>query len=447
MSTKTDPILLSLSVLLQLEQAARHAESQRELAFLFVNDSRQLLSYHQAFFWRFDDFGRRKIELASNVSEIDPHSKTALALLDLLGWVSGQDAASGIHPFTSADLPSELRSFWESEGFSPYLLAVPMKTAHGVDMGGLLFASAEPWNQAHMTLVEKLADAYVHAWVALEGPRRKKQVLSHFRNNWRRYAAGAAFLLLFPFRQYVLVPAEVVAKEPFIVSAPVSGVVHAVTVRPNVEVKKGDLLFELDGTDFLNRLNVAKKAFDVVEAEYLKNSQQAFNCESCRAKLPELAASMEKQRAEVAWVSAQFEQSRVLSPVKGVAIFSDQNDWRGRPVSVGERVMMVADPSDTRLQISMPVSDAIAIENDTDVVFYSNVNPLDSYSAKISSTSYEAFPTPEQVLAYRLYASFEGKEHPRLGMRGTAKVYGARAPLIYYLLRRPAVWLRRTLGI
>lgn len=445
MTPDTDPRLLSLSSLIQLEHSARHAESQRELAFLFVNDTKQLLDYRQAFFWRWDDLGRKRVELASHVSELDPNSQLVRWMLQVIEWQYEKDAGA-MAAFTAMDLPDALREGWDAT-MAPYVLAVPLKGAAGADIGGLILAGESPWNQAHMTLAERLADAYGHAWAALDSSRRRKQIVGHFRQHWRRYAVAVGLFLLLPVRQYVLVPAEVVAKKPYVVAAPIPGAVKEVDVQPNHAVRKGDVLFTLDDTELGNRVIVAKKAYDVAQAEYLKNSQQAFNCDSCKAKLPELAAVMEKQRAEVDWVSAQLDLSRITAPVAGVAIFTDQNDWRGRPVSVGERVMLIADPVDTRLQISMPVGDAISVEPDTPVVFYSNVSPLDSYDGKIVTAAYEASPTPDQLLAYRIFAEFAEHDRPRLGMRGTAKVYGGRAPLVYYLLRRPAAWLRRTLGV
>ena len=192
---------------------------------------------------------------------------------------------------------------------------------------------------------------------------------------------------------------------------------------------------------------MAQKAYEVAQAEYLKNAQDAFACDACRGRVPELQARMEKERAQVEWAQAQLDRSRIMAAVDGIAVFSDPNEWRGRPVSVGERVMMLAQPDHTRLRVTVPIADAIAIDAGTDVVFYLNINPLDSYDAKVVQTSYEATLQPDQTLAYVLIADFAGKNVPRLGLRGTAKVYGARAPLLFHVLRRPFSWLRRTLGV
>ena len=63
-------------------------------------------------------------------------------------------------------------------------------------------------------------------------------------------------------------------------------------------------------------------------------------------------------------------------------------------------------------------------------------------------TSYEAEVSPDDILAFRLKASFgEGTALPRIGLKGTAKIYGNRVPLFYYLMRRPISAVRQTLGL
>jgi len=51
-------------------------------------------------------------------------------------------------------------------------------------------------------------------------------------------------------------------------------------------------------------------------------------------------------------------------------------------------------------------------------------------------------------LSYKLVSSFEGnKKKPRIGLRGTAKVYGSRVILFYYLFRKPITFIRQLIGI
>jgi hypothetical protein len=64
----------------------------------------------------------------------------------------------------------------------------------------------------------------------------------------------------------------------------------------------------------------------------------------------------------------------------------------------------------------------------------------------LQRAAYEAQPTPGGQLAYRLDARFD-EAPPRIGLRGTAKLFGERAPLALYLLRRPLAGLRQSVGL
>ena len=80
--------------------------------------------------------------------------------------------------------------------------------------------------------------------------------------------------------------------------------------------------------------------------------------------------------------------------------------------------------------------------------FFQNVAPLSALEAQLTEVGYEAEQTVDAGLAYVLRAEFDpGTEPPRLGLRGTAKVYGEQVPLGYYLARRPLASLRRLLGM
>ena len=64
------------------------------------------------------------------------------------------------------------------------------------------------------------------------------------------------------------------------------------------------------------------------------------------------------------------------------------------------------------------------------------------------SFSYEARQTKTGGLAYRLRGRIEGdlNNGARLGVRGTAQISGGRAPLAFYLFRRPLAAMRQWLG-
>ena len=137
----------------------------------------------------------------------------------------------------------------------------------------------------------------------------------------------------------------------------------------------------------------------------------------------------------------------VRSGVSGTAVFSDASELAGRPVSLGEKIMTLADPQKTSLKILLPVQDAIDVSVGSDVGFFMYAMPEKARKATVSFVSYEAEPVPEGFLAYRVKADFKEQAPYRIGTRGIAKIYGRRVPFAYYALRRPLSALRRWFGI
>ena len=110
--------------------------------------------------------------------------------------------------------------------------------------------------------------------------------------------------------------------------------------------------------------------------------------------------------------------------------------------------MTVADPADVALTIYVSPDDAIALDKGALVKIYLNVSPLATFDAIVIQASYETGMSPEGHPAYIVKATFApGEAPPRLGLKGTAKIYAERVPLIYYLLRKPLRTLRHAVGI
>jgi len=140
-------------------------------------------------------------------------------------------------------------------------------------------------------------------------------------------------------------------------------------------------------------------------------------------------------------------RTELKAPHAGIAVFSDVNDWIGRPVTIGERILMIADPEQVELEVQLPIADAIKLELGAEVQFFLNVDPANPVTASLYYSAYQAEVTPDDMLAYRLKATFTPTTKlPRIGLKGTAKVFGAKVPLIYYILRRPLATLRLWIG-
>jgi hypothetical protein len=438
----SDSRLLGLTSILQLERDARHAESVTELGFLIVNDTRKLLPYRQALLWALDDAGEVRLVSGAGASEIEPHSPYIVWASRLLRALAVADLRAP-RALVAKDL--EAVADWP-EFCASHMLLQPLVSPRGELVGGLLLAADQPWEEGQRLLLERLADAYAHAWAALQGGRRPLNLRALLTRRRKQLLFAAAVILLFPVRQSVVAPASVAPRHPVVVAAPMPAVISEVLVQPNQTVVAGQPLFSFDDTDVDGRVEVARKSLDVARAELVKNMQQAYGCDDCRARIPVLRAEAEQREVELEYARSMQERSVVRAEVAGTVVFRDRNDLLGKPVSVGERIMLLAQPADSWLQVQLAAQDAITLNPGADIRFFLNTDPLASYKARLVQTSYEAEQTAQDVLAYTLMADFTGDKKPRLGLRGTARVYGGWVPFSYYILRRPLAWLRQHMG-
>jgi multidrug resistance efflux pump len=257
-----------------------------------------------------------------------------------------------------------------------------------------------------------------------------------------------ALIALIPVRLSALAPAEITPLRPIPVTSPVDGVVREIVVKPNEVVKADQLLAVLDDTSLRNRLELATKALDIARADLQRATFKSFSDEASRLELQVLSARMQEKGAEVTFLQELLGKSKLYAPQGGLAIFPGQEEWRGRPVQVGERVMLIADPSVIDVTIYLPPEDAVELEPGADVNLILHVDPLSSLDATIERASYEATLAPDGTLAYVVRARLRsGQGLPRIGLRGTAKIYAGRVTLGYYLLRKPLAFVRRSLGV
>jgi multidrug resistance efflux pump len=438
--------LLSITGLVQLEKRIRHAATVEEFGFLVVNETHALVRFRQAVLWRRTNVGDGKVVAVSGLALPDADAPFLVWLRKVLKATAGRRE---IEPVDARQLPPEMGDEW-ADWLPPHGLWVPLDRSDEERLGGLLLVRDEPWTDHDRHLLSYLGDAYAHAWSALQGRRPD-------RGNWLFRRKGKLGLLVvamlaglawMPMRQSVLAPAEVIPKQPVVVRAPIDGVVDRFEVLPNQLVTEGQVILSLDPARLQNRLDVARKAYEVGEAEYRQAAQQAVFDPRSKAQLAILQGRMEQSAAEVAYLEGLLLRIEVKAPRNGIVIFDDVNDWIGKPVAIGERILVVADPHETELEIHVAVGDAIAVEEGTDVSLFLNVDPQNPIGGKLSYASYQANPVPDGSLAYRLKADFGDKAAAlRIGLKGIAKVYGEQTTLFYYIMRRPLAGLRQRLGL
>jgi hypothetical protein len=440
--------LFGLSTLVQLGKRARHAATAQELAFVMVNETNVLVPYRQAVLWRREAKGRGQVVAISGSAVVERNAPITLWLNRALARLD-PGPAEAPRPVGAADLSGALGEEWV-EWLPAHALWVPLAVDSTHVLGGLLLAREQPWSDGERHIAGELADSFAHAWAGFLGGRRRSLVSRIWSGRrFLKFAIAAAVIgsMFLPITLSALAPAEVVPFKPTIVRAPLEGVVDHFTVEPNAPVRQGETLLELDPRAIQNKLDVAGKALAVAEAEYRQAAQEALFDDKSRAKLTVLKARADQRRTDVSYAQSLLDRIHVTAGRDGLALFDDPNDWIGRPVTIGERLLEIADPTQGELEIWLPIADAITLKPGAEVEFFLNISPGSPLHATLRQTSYAATLSPANLLGYRLKATIDDAGHmPRIGLRGTAKIYGEKVTLFYYLARRPLAAARQFLG-
>ena len=443
------PTNTALSALLQLEGMVRAAQTQEELQFFIVNETRRLVPYRQAILLTPPTPSTQsyQVRAASSVPVVDrtvPLMQwTERLIRDLRQASTGAD----ILHVTEAECPAELRPDWKE--FTPgYGLWCPLKHPKGEILCGLWLTKDQPWTDHEVTVLQRLSEAYAYAWRAV-GPsnsRRWRWGLS--RTTTWILAVVALGALAIPVPMSTLAPAKIVAKDPLIVSAPIDGVIAEIPVLPNTVVSEGQVLFKYEDTTFRSEYEISERNLDVAMAQYRRAAQGSFVEAAQKADVPLLKAEVELRETERTYARERLTKVEVKAEQAGLLVYTDKSDWIGKPVVVGQRIMELANPQQLEVRIDLPVEDAIVLREGASVTLFLNANPFSSVPATVSHASYHAEVLPNNTLAYRVTAQLEqGSSELRIGWQGSAKIYGERVALFTYLFRRPISAIRPWIGL
>ena len=201
--------VVGLSRLLQLEWEARQATSMDDIAFLAVNETRQMVNFDRAMLWL---PWQRRVRAVSGVSAVErtaPFTQWADRVARHMGR---QRTTADFTLITEDILPRSLRSDY-SEWSPGTLFWLPLRIDDAARDGGLLLMRSEPFDESEIQVLVRLAATFSHALSLLRLRRRgnvQRRGKRLFGRIWLPLAAAAAIAALFiPVRLTILVPAQV----------------------------------------------------------------------------------------------------------------------------------------------------------------------------------------------------------------------------------------------
>jgi HlyD family secretion protein len=440
-----------ISQYIDLEIEARRCATIEALRYAIVNSTRKLAHFEQAFIAEPALQGGWTITAASSVVSVD---RNADAVQALLAWIETSGTGASREP-KLANLSSAVRtpaSHVTAEAVAfPYAFWLPIKARDGRILAALIALKAENWRPQHSTLLLPLADAYGHAWEALAPKTQMTAQRIRSSLTKSRVAIGAALIALVaafvPVPLSALAPAEVVAANPMLVTAPIDGVIGEIFVAPGTWVEAGAPLVRFIDVKLRNDLEVARRSKVVAEARHFKVLQSAVATQKDMQEIGTTKAELDVAVAELQFAEDMLARSVIRAERSGLLIYTSKSDWLGKPVTIGERLMEVGDPAYTEIRIDLPVSDAVAIQKGGDVALFLDGSPLSAIEGKIERTSYRPTLTADQQMAFRIYARIADGLPKRIGLRGVARVHNESVSLWFYLFRRPIASVRQRVGL
>lgn len=440
-----------LALLIDIEGEARECRDIAALRFAIVNATRKLVPFNQAFLLE-SKAGplAYKITAASSTHNVDRHAPLPRAieafvnnrqqpLQESLGIIHDLDLTAGEQ---CIDLPA-------AEVMFPNALWVPLKTRKETSVA-LLALRAPAWDAAYPNMLAPLAGAFGHAWDALTptGTSRLQSIKALVRS-WRFRTACLATLIIaafVPVPLTALAPAEIVAASPELINAPVDGVIKDIPVAPGAAIDKGTVLIRFDDTRMRGEFEVAARAQSVAEAKYFRVLQSALSTQKDMQDLAVAKAELALAGADLNYARESLSRSELRNSKAGIVLYSSKTDWIGRPVTVGERIMEIADPNLTEVRVDLPVADAIALKPGGKVALFLDGNPLRPIDATIDRISYRPVVTSDRAMVFRVIAKLPDGVVHRIGLRGTARLSGETVSMAFYLFRRPVAFLRQKIG-
>lgn len=428
--------------LITFEGEAMQSADRQVLKHMAVNKSRILIPMGHAFLCTRQGH-KFTVQAISNQAVVNNQAPFLQWLHHILKSLSkGKVKNNFVKPFA---FPLKTRRADDDFDY-PYAYAYWAPFSPRPQDGGMLFTRDKPWDESEHPVLDRVGQIVGVNWTALAKAKRKPASVK------RKTIVSALGLLALiglaiPVPITTMAQAEITAHEPFIVTAPMDGVIDKIHVKPGTMVSKGTVLATLNDTTYRNEFTLSGEEKAVAAARYRQTSLSAFINNDAKRDLAVMQAEQQLAGARQDYAADRLAKTKLIADRDGLVIYSDEKDWVGRPVAIGEKIMQIADPERVLLRISTPIADSVTMQSGARVRMFLDADPLKPLEAELLRANYYATPQAGGNLAYEADAKFTDLETtPRIGGRGVAKIYGAKAPFGLWLARKPITALRQRIG-
>lgn len=439
-----EPMAIVNSLLLK----AIEAPNSQALEFVITNETRNLIPYDRAILCQVSE---NKISLLGISGQSSLYSLTEF-YKKLTALVNCLEDPSTIHTL-NVDSFRDKKEIWtqyQRERASS-IIWLPIYFKDQLVLGLWI----ERWDVAEeihlpeetMDILSKhLLPGYGGMWGKFRLKYKAKPFTTHKYKILIPILAGlllTSFLVHLPLR--VVAFCEVVPKDPTVITAPLKGVIEKISVEPGAHVDIGTSLFIYDKRLFEQELKIAQNDYFVSEAAL--NRALSLGVGDDQSSLNEVSIyqlKLQKQKIDLEQAKDNYDKVNVKSPTVGTVIIDNPDEWVGKPVQIGEKIMIIADLTKTEIKIWIPENENININPDLPIEVVLNVNPGIVRKARLNYIGNEVMLSSEQLPSFLAKAQWKDpRTDVKSGLKGTAVLYGEKVSLFYFLVRKPWILIRK----
>ncbi len=440
----------TLAALNSLLSEAGQCRDEQSLIFHILNHTVTYIHYDRA---ALINRKSRKILGISGSSQPSAHSNICRWLRKLKNYLNNPEEAQIINESSFSAVPD----FWEeyaAKSGGTSLLWLPLSTTQNSKNNELPILVLERWRQKEwqpgdLKLTAPLQKNFGNL---LQLHKRKSSGNSH--RHGRRLLLliifSALILALYSYKisERIVAPCEIVPLNPISVTTPIDGVVDEILVHPGASVKQDETLIKLNRDIFSEEFTAAKQQVKITLSELSRTEAEAVADMDARSRLRALENQLKMDKTRLRIARYKLDKSLIAAPANGVVMMNDPNEWEGKPVMTGERIMLLITPGENKIKIYLPLADKIDFPENARVKIILNTDSATSRQAHLNYLAEHATTSPTGVPSFLAEAILDQKATDiRMGVQGTAVIYGNKVSLGYWLIRRPLAAIRNFIGI
>ena len=353
--------------LLEFQKNIITADDVKTLAFRTVNDLYGIIDADQALFWSKGSLERPKFLAVSGNVVLDNDTPFAQWLRDIIRKSEKNLKDAPVTEVPVSSLLDEDRAKAEEFGTAHIVIVAFDSTSESPDKtggsgAGLVLLRQTPLNEPEKTLLEEIRPVLRRA-TEFHQAKKNWPNMPFGRKGWRArklvFTVIILTVLFLPVPLTITAPVEVVAKNPEIITSPLTSLIEDVKIDPGERVDPGQTLLILDREEFLAEEKQLLREIETAGIRLSRLKRQALRDPIKKREILVLEAEIEKLEIRLDYVRFRLERSVLTSGRSGIAVFPDKSALLGKPVKSGQALMRIADPDKSELLIMVPVKNML----------------------------------------------------------------------------------------